>query len=127
MKKVKKRAFAIGFLGLVAIVFFVLFLKKDVSYQEISLSENEINSLVANFPSSETPFTGIEKRGIKTEAFIVGQAGQGIEIVSIRKSDNVGVDITYKITNSSEPGSRPVKKVSVMNPWGKPIGFIKVD
>ncbi|RDU37865.1 hypothetical protein DRW41_08595 [Neobacillus piezotolerans] len=124
----KKRALAIGIAGLAATVFFIFFLKKDVTYKEISLSENEINSMLANFPSSETPFTGIEEKGIKTEAFIVGQAGQRIEIVSIRKSDNVGVDIIYKMTDSTDLDSkRAVKKVSFMNALGKPVGFIKVD
>ncbi|WP_053368022.1 hypothetical protein [Bacillus sp. FJAT-27245] len=124
----RKRAFALGFAGIVAIVFFLLFLKKDVSYQEISLSQNEINSMLANFPSSETPFTGIAERGKKTEAFIVGQVGQQIEIISVRKSENVGIDVFYKMRDAIDSSSeRPVAKVSFMNPWGKPVGFIKVD
>lgn len=123
-----KKALAIGFAGLLAILFLVSFIKKDVSYKEITLTESEINSLVASNPSSENPLTGMGKRGIKTEAIIVGQAGQRIEIVSVRKSENVGIDVFYKMTNATDSSSdRPAAKVSFMNPWGKPVGFIKVN
>lgn len=123
-----KRKLAIVFISLLAIIVVAFYLKEDISYKELSLSDNEINSYSANTPSSENPTLGIEERGSKTIVTIIGQVGQQIEIVSISKSEEVGIDVFYKITKSTDSSSkRPVKMVSFRNLFGKPVGFKEIN
>lgn len=119
-----KRKISLGILSLLVIIAVVFYLDKDISYTEVSLSDEEANNYSANTPSSEIPTTGIEENGLKTNAIIIGEVGQRIEIVSIKKSEDVGIDVLYRITESNDSNtSRPVKIASFINLFGKPVGF----
>jgi hypothetical protein len=123
-----KRKLLISIVSLFVIIAFAFYLNKDISYKELSLSDEEINSYSANTPSSENPTTGIEERGFKTNAIIIGEVGQQVEIVSISKSEDVGIDVFYKITKSTDSNSkRSIKIASFINLFGKPVGFKELD
>lgn len=123
-----KRKLSLGIVSLLVIVSIAFYLDKDISYTELTLSDEEANNYSANTPSSENPTTGIEESGLKTNAIIIGKVGQHIEMISIRKSENVGIDVLYRITESGDSNNNPpVKLVSFINLFGKPVGFKELD
>ena len=123
-----KRKLSLGILSLLVIIAIVFYLNKDITYTELSLSDEEANNYSANTPSSENPTTGIEESGLKTNAIIIGEVGQQIEIISIRKSENVGIDVLYRITESNDSNTnRPVKIASFTNFFGKPVGIKELN
>lgn len=106
----------------------MFYLQEDVPYKELTLSETEINNRFANSPTNGETTTGIEEKGLKTYASIIGQARQQIEIVSVEKSGNVGIDVLYRITTSTDSSSKhSVRVVSFFNPFGKPVGFKELN
>lgn len=119
---------SLGIVSLLVIIVVAFYLNKDITYTELSLSDEEANNYSANTPSSENPTTGIEESGLKTNAIIIGEVGKQIEIISIRKSENVGIDVLYRITESADSNNnRPVKIASFINLFGKPVGFKESD
>lgn len=125
-----KRAFVIGIIIVLAIISVAFYLQKDVSYKELTLSDAppEIKSHLANLPSSANTSKGMAQIGLKTYATIMGQSGQQIEVISVVKSENVGIDVFYRITELTHSNSeRPVKIVSFLNIFGGPVGFKELD
>lgn len=123
-----KRKLLLGIVSLLVIIAVAFYLDKDISYMELELSDEEANNYSIDTPSNENPTTGIEVRGFKTNAFIIGEVGQQIEIVSVSKSEDVGIDVLYRITESNDSNTnRPVKIASFINLFGKPVGFKELD
>jgi len=123
-----KRKLSLGIVSLLVIIAVAFYLDNDISYIELELSDEEANNYSTDTPSSENPTTGIEVRGYKTNAFIIGEVGQQIEIVSVSKSEDVGIDVLYRITELNDSNTnRPVKIASFINLFGKPVGFKELD
>jgi hypothetical protein len=125
-----KKKFPIGFLLLIAIISVTFYLQKDVSFKEITLSDapQEIKGQVSDLPFSDKTASGITQKGLMVYATIMAQKGQQIEIVSVGKSENVGIDVFYKITKSSDSSNEhPVKIVRFLNLFGGPVGFQELD
>lgn len=125
-----KRKFTAGTLILLAIMSVAFYLQKEISYQEAALADapQEIRNQLSNLPISGNTSTGIAQIGLKTYGVIIGQTGQQIEMISVGKAEDVGIDILYRVTESVDPGSEPpVKIVSFLNLFGGPVGFKKVE
>lgn len=122
------RKLSLGVVSLFVIIVVAFYLNKDISFKELKLSEEEAYNYSANTPFSENPTTGIEVSGFKTNAFIIGEVGQQIEIVSVSKSEDVGIDVLFRITESNDSNTnRPIKVASFINLFGKPVGFKELN
>ncbi|KJS22242.1 MAG: hypothetical protein VR72_06895 [Clostridiaceae bacterium BRH_c20a] len=125
-----KKKFTIGIVIFLALISVTFYLQKDVAYKELTLSDapQEIKSQIADIPFSENTSKGMAQIGLKTYAIIIGQSGQQIEIISVEKSEDVGIDILYRIKKLTDSNSeRPVKIVSFLNLFGGPVGFKELD
>ncbi|MFZ5942848.1 MAG: hypothetical protein ACOYVD_01975 [Bacillota bacterium] len=125
-----KKKYTIGIVILLGLISITFYLQKDVSYKELTLSDapQEIKSQVADIPFTENTSKGIAQIGLKTYAIIIGQSGQQIQIISVEKSEDVGIDVLYRIKKLNDLSiERPIKIVSFIDFFGGPIGFKELD
>jgi len=127
--------FSVVLLG--AIIFSAVYLgavsfDTKISYKEVSLeqivSKEEIQKIASQNDSqnnSGNPSCGVTVSGLKNYATIIPSKGQKVEIISVGKSENVGIDIIYDIVDLSDKNALPEgMAIEFINLFGSPVGFV---
>ena len=109
--------------GIVLIVFVLiasyLTLNEEVYYQEYPIYDTGMDAAGENGPICSANLSGI-----KNQASIMPAKGEKVEIITVKKSENVGIDVVYRIVKQPDPSANPEGgKVEFYNLFGLPVGF----
>jgi hypothetical protein len=92
-------------------------IEKAIIYEqrEKSAAESSVNPTCAT----------TKLRGNKYQASIIPSKGEKVEILSVQKSVNVGIDVIYKIHKLPDNTAAPEgKSIEFKNIFDSPIGFV---
>jgi beta-lactamase regulating signal transducer with metallopeptidase domain len=124
--------FSVVLLG--AIIFGAVYLGavsfgNKISYKEVPLEQIVPNGEIEKIASqndSGNPSCGVKVSGFKNFATIIPSKGQKVKIISVEKSQNVGIDIVYDIVNLSDNNALPEGiAIEFKNLFGSPVGFVQ--
>ncbi|HBV88956.1 hypothetical protein [Desulfosporosinus sp.] len=100
-----------------------------ISYKEVSLEQIVAKEEIQKIESqndSGNPSCGVMDSGFKNYATIIPPKGQKVEIISVGKSENVGIDIVYDIVDVSDNNALPEGiAIEFINLFGSPVGFVQ--
>jgi beta-lactamase regulating signal transducer with metallopeptidase domain len=101
---------------------------KKISYKEVALEQNVSKGEIQKIPSQNdlNPSCSVKVIGFKNYATIMPSLGQKVKIVSVGKSENVGIDIVYDIVNLADSNALPEGiTIEFINLLGFSVGFVK--
>lgn len=123
--------FSVVLLG--AIIFGAVYLgavsfDNKISYKEVALEQivpkEEIQKIAIQ--DDLNPSCGVKVSGFKNYATIIPSQGQKVEIISVGKSENVGIDIVYDIVDLADSNAPPEGiAIEFINLFGSPVGFVQ--
>lgn len=100
-----------------------------ISYKEVALEQIVPHEEIQNIASqnvSGKPTCGIRVSGFKNYATIIPSKGQKVEIISVEKSENVGIDVVYDIVYLADSNAPPEGiAIEFLNLLSSPVGFVQ--
>ncbi|MCX7708717.1 MAG: hypothetical protein N2484_02590 [Clostridia bacterium] len=111
----------------VLIIFILAACSKNVAFEVVPL--DQVPEKVGRiYTDGISVSTGIAEMNGKTYAAIIPPKGTEIQIVSVGRSENVGIDVTYRIIKlEKDEETQGSKVVRFSNKFGAPVGFVKVE
>jgi hypothetical protein len=123
-----KKKITLGALIIVILLTIFIFDKK-VWYKEVPLEQTIYDihkDKGVNEGNYAGPTVGVSQGGAVNYASIYPLKGERVEIISVQKSENVGIDVLYRIVklpdNNAQPEGRSVKFINL---FGSPVGFVQ--
>jgi beta-lactamase regulating signal transducer with metallopeptidase domain len=100
-----------------------------ISYKEVPLEQivpNEEIQKIASQNDPGNPSCGVKYGRFKNIATIIPSKGQKVEIISVGKSENVGIDIVYDIADLPDNNALPEGiAIEFLNIFGSSVGFVQ--
>jgi len=120
-----KKKLSLVLILLVLIVSFITF-DDRVFYKELPISGPIIEPIAADAPrDNASPICSVDFSNVKNQASIMPLTGEKIEIITVEKSKNVGIDVIYKIVKAPDLNAKPQgQQVEFLNLFGSPVGFV---
>lgn len=113
---------------LLVLILIIINFDKKIIYNELPIDSASVNKTVEKIDEQKdlgTPACSLREDGFKNYASIMPSTGERVEIISVRKSKDVGIDVIYKVSKLSDSNAKPEgKTVEFINLFGSPVGFV---